>query len=178
MSDLAATLAAVWDTLDAGTRDRDAPARHIVLATTGSHGPEARLLVLRAADRTAGTLTLWTDSATRKTSELTGDPRAALLVWDPGARLQIRLRATIALRAGTAAEWSALPDAARALYGGTPAPGRPIPSPDAHVTAADPARLAVLTARVREIETLRLADPHERALFTREDGFAGSWRAP
>ena len=129
MSDLPATLAAAWDTLDAGTRDRAAPARHIVLATTGPHGPEARLLVLRATDRTAGTLTLWTDTATAKTAELAQDPRAALLVWDPEARLQIRLRARLTLRPGTPAEWSALPDAAKALYGGTPAPGAPDPVP-------------------------------------------------
>jgi hypothetical protein len=178
MSDLAATLAAVWDTLEAGTRDRAAPARHIVLATTGPHGPEARLLVLRATDRPAGTLTLWTDTATAKAAQLAEDPRAALLVWDPDARFQIRLRATIALRPGTPAEWSALPASAQALYGGTPAPSQPIPSPEVHNITPDPARFMVLTATIREIETLRLADPHERARFTRTDGFKGIWLAP
>jgi hypothetical protein len=36
----------------------------------------------------------------------------------------------------------------------------------------------VLTATVLEVETLRLADPHERAIFRRPDGFAGAWLAP
>jgi hypothetical protein len=178
MPDLPATLATAWNTLDAGTRDRAAPARHIVLATTGPHGPEARLLVLRATDRAAGTLTLWTDTTTAKTTQLTQDPRAALLVWDPDARFQIRLRARLTLRPGTPAEWSALPDAARTLYGGTPAPGHPIPSPDAHAISPDPARFTILTATIDEIETLRLATPHERARFTRADGFTGHWLAP
>jgi hypothetical protein len=178
MSDLAATLAAAWDILDAGTRDRAAAARHIVLATTGAHGPEARLLVLRASDRAAATLTLWTDAATAKASELAADPRAALLVWDPETRLQIRLRAQVTLRSGTPAEWTALPDPARALYGGAPAPGHPIPSPAARAVTPDPARFTVLTATIHEIETLRLADPHERARFTRADGFTGLWLAP
>jgi hypothetical protein len=178
MSDLAATYAAAWDTLDAGTRDRAAPGRHIVLATTGANGPEARLLVLRATDRAAGTLTLWTDTATAKATELAKDPRAALLVWDPEARVQIRLRAHVTLRPGTPAEWSALPDAARALYGGTPAPGHPIRSPDAHTITPDPARFTILTATIDEIETLRLATPHERALFSRTDAFAGAWLTP
>jgi pyridoxamine 5'-phosphate oxidase len=145
MSDLAATLATAWDTLAAGVHDRTAPARHIVLATTGAEGPEARLLVLRATDRAAGTLTLWTDAATAKASELARDPRAALLVWDPEQRLQIRLRARVALRPGTPAEWKALPAAARALYGGTPAPGTAIPAPDAHRATASLARFAILT---------------------------------
>jgi hypothetical protein len=178
MSDLAATLAGAWATLEAGVGDRAAAARHIVLATTGPHGPEARLLVLRAADRAAGTLTLWTDAATAKAAELAADPRAALLVWDPEARLQIRLRARVALRPGTPEEWEALPASARALYGGTPAPGAPVAAPHAHRPSPDPARFTVLTATVLEVETLRLAEPHERAIFRRTDGFAGTWLAP
>jgi hypothetical protein len=178
MPDLPATLAIAWDTLEEGTRDRAAPARHIVLATTGPNGPEARLLVLRATDRSAGTLTLWTDAASAKTNQIAEDPRAALLVWDPETRFQIRLRARLTLRPGTPAEWSALPDAARALYGGAPAPGQPIPSPGAHRVTPDPARFTVLDATIHEIETLRLATPHERARFTRSDGFTGTWLGP
>jgi pyridoxamine 5'-phosphate oxidase len=176
MSDLAATLAAAWDILEAGPSDRAAPARHIVLATIRETGPEARLLVLRAADRGAGTLTLHTDAATAKARDLARDPRAALLVWDPRARLQIRLRARVALRPGTPAEWTALADPA--LYGGTPAPGAPIPAPAARDATPEPARFAILTATVEEVETLRLGTPHERARFTRSDGFAGTWLAP
>ena len=176
--DLAATLAAAWATLEAGLSDRAAPARHIVLATIGADGPEARLLVLRGADPATGTLTLWTDAATAKVRDLAADPRAALLVWDPDARLQIRLRARIALRPGTPAEWQALPDAARALYGGTPAPGLPLAAPEDHVPVPDPARFTILTATIEEIETLRLGSPHERARFARRAGFAGQWLAP
>jgi hypothetical protein len=176
MSDLAAAFAAAWDILEAGPADRAAPARHIVLATTGETGPEARLLVLRAADRRAGTLTLHTDAATAKARHLARDPRAALLVWDPGARLQIRLRARVALRPGTPAEWRAVPDPG--LYGGAPPPGTPIPAPGAHAAAPDPSRFMILTATVEEVETLRLGTPHARARFARSDGFAGTWLAP
>lgn len=177
MSDLAATLATAWDTLEAGIRDRTAPARHIVLATTSETGPEARILVLRGADRRAGTLTLHTDAATAKVAQLTRDPRATLLVWDPDARIQIRLRARVALRPGTVAEWEAVREPA--VYGGTPAPGAPIPAPDAHDAAPDPTRFTVLIATVQEVETLRLgAAPHERARFTRATGYAGTWLAP
>ena len=178
MSDLARTLAAAWDTLERGVADHAAPARHPVLATTGPDGPEARLLVLRGADRGAGTLTLYTDAATAKVRELARDPRAALVVWDAAARLQIRLRAHVASRPGTPAEWAGLSDTARAVYGGDPAPGAAIPAPEAHRPMPDPSRFTVLVARIDGIETLSLGEPHERARFCRRDGFAGAWLAP
>jgi pyridoxamine 5'-phosphate oxidase len=176
MPDLAVTLTAAWATLIAGPSDRTAAARHIVLATTGAEGPEARLLVLRGADRAAGTLTLHTDTATAKARELSADPRAALLVWDPEARLQIRLRARMALRPGTPEEWAAVRDPT--VYGGAPTPGTPIAEPMTRTATPDPARFTVLTATIHEIETLRLGQPHERARFTRAEGFAGRWLAP
>ena len=38
--------------------------------------------------------------------------------------------------------------------------------------------ITVVVARIDEVETLRLGDPHERAVFRRSDGFAGRWIAP
>ena len=176
--DLAGTLDTVWAMLEAGTTDRAAPARHPTLATIGARGAEARILVLRRADREGGSLALYTDAATGKVADLAQEPRATLLVWDPGTRLQIRLRVHVTARPGTPAEWEALSEPARAVYGGDPPPGNPIQSPDRHATAPDASRFTVLEARVDEIETLRLSDPHERARFSRADGFAGTWLAP
>lgn len=178
MSDLAATLATVWSMLEAGPADRDAPARHPVLATVGARGAEARILVLRHADRASGTLALYTDAATAKVADLAAEPRATLLVWDPLARLQIRLRVHVTARPGTPEEWAALTETARQVYGGSPAPGAPIAAPGGHTPATDATRFTVLDARIDEIETLRLSDPHERARFRRSDGFAGTWLAP
>lgn len=178
MSDLAATLDTVWSMLEAGTADRDAPARHPVLATVGARGAEARILVLRHADRARGTLALYTDAATAKVSELAAEPRATLLVWDPLSRLQIRLRVHVTARPAARAEWAALSEPARQVYGGAPAPGEPIAAPNRHTPATDATRFTVLEARIDEIETLRLSAPHERARFRCSDGFAGTWLAP
>ena len=158
-----------------GVADRRAPARHPVLATVGSNGAEARVVVLRAADREAETLTIHTDSASGKVAELRETPGAALLVWDAEAKLQIRLRATVDILMGDAETFARLPDAARANYGGTPAPGTPIPDPGAHDPAPDARRFTLLLAHVREIETLHLGTPHRRARF--RDGEA-TWLAP
>ena len=53
---LAATLDRAWAMLAAGVADRTAPARHPVLATVGrGGGAEARVVVLRGADRIKAT---------------------------------------------------------------------------------------------------------------------------
>ncbi|MEM1066728.1 MAG: hypothetical protein AAGJ74_14605, partial [Pseudomonadota bacterium] len=88
-------------------------------------------------------------------------------------------RATFDLRRGTTDEWAALGDGARAVYGGTPAPGDAIASPEAHNPTPDQSRFTIITARVDEIETLQLGqDRHRRAVFCRGDGFQGKWLAP
>ena len=55
------TLNDVWQRLGRGVADRKAPARHPVLATVGKNGGEARMVVLRGADRATGCLEVHTD---------------------------------------------------------------------------------------------------------------------
>lgn len=168
--DLGAALDDAWARL--------APGRYVVLATTARNGAEARMLVLRGADREAERLMLHTDAATAKVAELAAHPRATLLAWDPDDKVQIRVRVTVEPRPGTTAEWAALGETARRLYGGFPEPGAPIDNPEDHELVPDPARFRVLMARVEEIETLRLGHPHARAVFRRDEGFRGTWVAP
>lgn len=172
---LDSTLDQVWQRLGRGVADRRAPARHPVLATVGADGAEARVVVLRAADREAGTLTIHTDSASGKVAQLRETSGATLLVWDEKAKLQIRLRANVDIIAGDTDAFARLPDAAQLNYGGTPAPGTPISEPGVHDPAPDARRFTVLVAHVREIETLHLGTPHRRARF--RDG-AATWLAP
>lgn len=169
------TLAAVWTRLEAGVSDKSAPARHIVLSTIGARGAEARIVVLRGADRAANTVTLFTDKASSKCAELDANPNASLLVWDAEAQFQIRLRVAITTAPGAQAIWARLPEAARATYGGAPRPGQPIPDPAAYQPAPDQARFWTLTCHITEIETLHLGQPHKRANFC--EG-AQSWLAP
>lgn len=183
MSDLTTlegTLGQVWQRLARGVADRRSPARHPVLATVGRDGgAEARSVVLRGVDAAAGALTFHTDLASAKVAEIAAEPRGTVLIWDAKAQLQMRLRVELTVRDGTQAEWAAVPEGAQRVYGGTPAPGAEIARPDAHDSAPDPARFAVVTAQVDAIETLHLGqDRHRRALFRRADGFRGVWLAP
>jgi pyridoxine/pyridoxamine 5'-phosphate oxidase len=176
------TLAEVWRRLARGVADRRAPARHPTIATVDASGaPTLRTVVLRAADRAAATLEIHTDSASAKAAHLARDPRAALHVWEPRARLQLRLAARAEALAGAEAEarWAKIPEGARLAYGGAPAPGAPLDRPEAHDPAPDHARFLPLRLHVEEIETLHLGeDRHRRARFRAADGWAGRWIAP
>ena len=60
--DLSQLYADVWARLTRGVHDWHAPARHPTLATVTPEGrPQARTVVLRAADKAAGALDIYTD---------------------------------------------------------------------------------------------------------------------
>ena len=107
----------------------------MTLATVGLDGsPQARTVVLRAFDRPAGSLHIYTDVRSAKVAELRASPHAAIHVCDGSVHLQLRLLADVAVLTGpdVAALWTRVPQGARTAYGsmpapGLPAPGRPIP---------------------------------------------------
>lgn len=188
MTDPCAELATLWDhawdLLARGPVDPQAATRFLGLASIGLDAkPQIRTVVLRQVDRPGRTLTVYTDAASPKVSELTTTPDAALLVWDPQASLQLRLNATARCRAGTTAEWSALPTDARALYGGQPRPGAVLSgsSSDVPTPIADPdaARFAVLEFTVYRADILHLGrHQNRRALFEARNRWAGVWTVP
>ena len=82
-SDLAPLRAESLLRLTRGVLDRHAPARHPILATVSPDGrPQARTVVLRAADKTAGTLDTHTDLRSAKGTDLRANPFAALQVCE------------------------------------------------------------------------------------------------
>jgi hypothetical protein len=155
----------VWSQLGRGVADRRHPARHPTLATGGPEGPQARTLVLRAAERRAARLTLHTDMASPKVAEIAADPRVALHVWIPKDRLQIRIGAQASVSQGDPELFASLPPAARQNYGGA-VPGGP---PDDAPSEGDPTRFGCITLEVRRIDALVLDDPHWRAIFEAPD---------
>ncbi len=178
---LPTTLDHVWLRLGRGVVDRKADARHPTLATLGTSGPEARVVVLRHADRTLSTVSIYTDLRSAKISDLTQEPRASLVIWEQKAKLQIRLRIRVEIKSAEAAaqQWERVPDGARKVYGSMPAPGTPIDQPDQLIAQADISAFAVLNCHIGEIETLYLdPDLHRRAKFGAEASWNGTWLAP
>ena len=158
------------------------PSTRTVLATISHSGaPEARVVVLRGADRQSARIDIHTDAASVKIKELGLDPRASLLIWSDNKQLQLRMRGEISIATGAEARphWARVPDGSRANYGVTPTPGTAISASDAYTRAPDPAKFAVLTLTLSEADVVHLSDDyHRRALFRRDDGWQGQWLAP
>lgn len=175
-ADLRALEAHVWDRLAQGARDADDPFRFVTLATLGADGPEARIVGLRRADRALREIEVHTDLRTAKVAALARDPRAALLLWDAGAQVQLRLSLDMRVVAADPTRWARVPAASRPNYGTDPAPGTSIGAPEDLARTPDIARFAALVGLVRRIDMLSLAhDPHRRAVF---EGDTAQWVAP
>ncbi|MDJ0826786.1 MAG: pyridoxamine 5'-phosphate oxidase family protein [Rhodobacter sp.] len=158
------------------------PARRVVLSSISlTSGPEARMVVLRAADRGRAEVAVHTDILSTKVAELRADPHATIHSWNETLQLQLRLRGTMRIETGAAVAhlWPRIPDGSRSSYGVTPAPGTPIPASDAYDRTPDQAKFAVLTLEIAEIDAVHLSgDYHRRALYRRQDRWHGAWLAP
>lgn len=171
----------VWTRLSRGVQDRHAPARHLTLATVTAQGqPQARTVVLRAANKAEGSLRVYTDLHSAKVAELRVTPFAALHVWDSSAHLQTRIAASVTILTGpdVAALWDKVPEHARTAYGSTPPPGTPVPGALDYTKTPDAASFAVLHLTIDSIDVVHLGPEHRRAEFRRADGWAGQWLAP
>lgn len=90
-----------WQRLIRGVNDRHAPSRHPTLSTVSPEGlPQARTVVLRAADRSRCRLEIHTNLYSAKVDGLRHTPVAALHVWESGSSLQIRLLADVTITTG------------------------------------------------------------------------------
>lgn len=170
-----------WLRLIRGVHDRHAPARHPTLATVTPEGrPQARTVVLRAADKATATLDIHTDLRSAKVEHLRNTPYAALHVWDATAHLQLRLEAHVTLLTGldVTAIWESVPAVSRLSYGSTPAPGQRIAQALNYTKVADPESFVILRLAVATVDVLHLGPNHRRAQFVRSDNWAGTWLVP
>ncbi|MBN2629642.1 MAG: pyridoxamine 5'-phosphate oxidase family protein [Rhodobacteraceae bacterium] len=180
-ADLHRLHAQVWARLVRGVGDRHAPARHPTLATVSPEGwPEARTVVLRAADPLAGSVDIHTDLRSAKVVSLRANPRATLHVWDASAHLQTRVEVTVSVLSGpeVAAIWAKVPDPSRQSYGTTPAPGQRIAAALDYAKEPEAASFAVLRCTVQALDVVHLGPQHRRARFERATHWAGQWLAP
>ncbi|QPH55168.1 pyridoxamine 5'-phosphate oxidase family protein [Pontivivens ytuae] len=181
--DLGAFLDDAWQLIGRGTVDSKSAANRPALATVGAEGPAVRTVVLRAADREAGTLDIHSHRLAGKVAELRAEPRAALHVWDAKRSLQMRLAgaATVHVEdAAARAAFDALPEHGRTIYAVSPEPAAEIDAPSAPAFDADPwAGFALIRLRLERIELLHLGrERHSRAVYERSSGWRGRWLVP
>lgn len=165
-------------TFAAALADRQHPARYVTFCTVTPDGPAARTVMLRAWD--AGVALVQTDGASHKVAELAADPRVALVMWDPGTDVQLRLNGRARVDTGATEDWARMPAPARLNYGGAPTPGTMMATAEEYVPGSDAARFVVVACEIARWEVLHLgANMHRRALFARDGGtWQGQWIAP
>jgi pyridoxamine 5'-phosphate oxidase len=189
MDDPAQCLADAFAYLQEGASDPGSPFRNPALATAPASPtapPGLRTVVLRRFTRDARIVELHTDARSPKIAQLRQNPFAALHVWDPARRIQLRLDGAVAI-AGTekaTAAWAALPPASRATYAVSLAPGTAIDDP-ARATPDLPEHaarqnFAVLELSIDVLEDLSLArGSHRRARFCWPGNrLAATWLVP
>jgi len=187
-----------WELLSSAPSERESPLRVATLATVDAAGwPQARQVVLRSCDPSAGTLEIYTDARSPKVSELRREARAALCCYDPAQQLQLRLSGTVTIHVGderSAQAWREAGIYARRDYLAPSAPGTPIADP----SLADPRQdepgesgssalaeakgenLAILRLRVERLDWLVLdREGHRRAELRREgSAWSARWLLP
>lgn len=189
--ELQAVLAEATRLLSRAVADRRSPLHTPTIATLGLDGrPKLRTVVLRGFDTARRELRFHTDARSPKIAELRAEPSIGIHVYDPGARIQMRIDATATLHADDAVAdnaWLASQPMSRVCYGTAPAPGTPIGEGAAftlpagpHDIAAGRANFVAVMAHIDALEWLHLAHTgHRRARFRwNADGAEGTWLAP
>ena len=167
-------------------RDRKSPMHTPAVVTSDV---DARTMVLREFDAQEWTLRFHTDTRAPKVAPIEADPRVAVLLYDKGAKVQIRARGTAQILRDapiTQTAWDNGTNFARRCYMGdgpgaaSEAPTSGLPAELEGVEPSDdqlvPARqnFAVLLVSITQVDWLYLAHTgHVRAQFDRDA--AGSW---
>ena len=174
-------------------KDRKSPMHTPAIITSDV---DARVMVLREFDSAAFTLRFHTDTRAPKVAPIEADPRVAVLFYDKGAKIQIRVRGTAQILRDapvTDTAWDNGSNFARRCYMGdgpgtaSDAPTSGLPAELEGVEPSDeqliPARdnFAVLRITLQELDWLYLAHTgHVRAQFSRGEGgeWPGRWVSP
>ena len=170
-NDLAATLKFAWQMIARGVQDRRSAFHTPVLATQSTDGPQARVLVLRAADVASRTLVFHTDTRSAKVPELALESRVALTFYDAARKAQVRIKGAATVNAENALShqrWAASrPSSLRCYLGAQPGavsnhatsglpPTLEGREPELAELAAGEPYFAVLNVAVQRLEWLHL----------------------
>ena len=170
-NDLAATLKFALQMLGRGVQDRRSAFHTPVMATQSSDGPQGRVLVLRAFDPAARTLTFHTDTRSAKLLDFRADPRVALTFYDAARKVQVRINGHCSVHTGDVLShqrWVASrPSSLRCFAGAPPGVASQMPTsglpaelegrePELAELADAEAHFAVLTVGVGRLEWLHL----------------------
>jgi hypothetical protein len=135
-ADVALIVSEVWASFVDGVTNRHSVFHTPTVATMAADGsPSLRTVVLRAADPELRLIRFHTDLRSRKVSEIAREPRVSVHVYDPRAKIQVRLSGRAVAKpigAGGEVAWDASRRKSLFCYGIAPGPGTPIPEGGAY----------------------------------------------
>lgn len=174
----------VWARLSRAVHDRHAAYRWFTLATVSAgRDPEARIVVLRRADRAMRSLWVFTDARTAKVSALSAASRTEALFFDQRRMEQVRVKgtATLHLEGPVWAEaLGGIPPARMEDYRRAAAPGTPMADAADAASVGAERHFALITITADQIDWLSLArDGHRRVQVWYDAGGAQArWVVP
>lgn len=186
----------IWGKLREGVTDRRSAARTPTLVTSGGDGATARTVVLRGADEATRIMTCHTDVRSGKVAEVKACPRVMWHIYDPGEKIQLRIRAMAeVITSGPEHErlWRQTQLMARRCYMIDPGPGEAVEAestglpehlidraPTEEESLTGMANFAVVRTIIDEIEWLYLRASGHRRIRFRWNGLAWSpaWLIP
>lgn len=192
---LPGVLETVWSELEIGAARAKHGFHQPILSTVDLQGePSSRVVVLRHADRNAGTVACHTDARSPKVEHIRSAPTAAWCFYDATRRIQIRATGTCSIHSGDQIadeRWDGSPTRSRRCYLAPSIPGERCESPSPNLpielhrrdpseaeSQAGRVNFAVIRCTLRKLDYLELHhDGHVRATFTRQDGgpWSGHW---
>ncbi len=195
--DPSAICEAMFRCLQDACANRHSPLRTLSLASEAEDGwPQVRTVVFRGFDVQRREVRMHTDVRSPKVAAFRLDPRATLLWYAPGWKLQVRAKAIVAVHHQdevAAAYWSGSDPRSRRTYSAPAAPGTPtsqaVTDLAPHLvnaiateenTAAGFAHFTVMLAELQAMEWLMLsAEGNRRGCFHAQAGAWGhEWLAP
>lgn len=166
-----------WTRLVQAGDDPSHAMRIVVLATLGDGpSPEARLMVLRGADRQLGKLWFYTDLRSPKVEQLRTCPTVCAVAWDTACGVQLRIRGTATIDSSSPLaddHWRQASMGLQVLLQSPDDPGRPLQQPDPRLMgmktamdaddeAAARRNFAVIEITITGIEWLQVCDDDQR----------------
>lgn len=181
-----------WRALENAAIDSDSAFRFLNFCSVDTEGrPQARMVVLRHADRSTRLLEFHTDVRSQKWREIAANPQVTVLGYCNQTRLQLRLQGTAEQYASQSelatAAWSKLPARTQRTYtGGPPGDKQIFDIADEHAksepdTETEGKRhFGVLLVRVTQLDWYQLQkENNQRALISYADGLTSRhWITP
>ncbi|WP_295495117.1 pyridoxamine 5'-phosphate oxidase family protein [Sphingorhabdus sp. EL138] len=197
--DLALSFEEAWGVIAAGVTNRNSPSHMPAVGTVDAGGvPQLRIMILRDVLRDARTLRFHTDSRSIKVEQLRHNSATSVLIYDPAAKVQIRMSGKTHFTATSEiadTAWSTSTTFARRCYMAESAPGAPCAEPSSGlpnwIEGKQPEEeqladyrpnFAVLLVKIETIEWLYLANAgHRRAQWQwdpAQNEWSGRWLIP